>query len=272
MGSDVVCSTTMGNARASESGMDNRTIPRFLYVSNLYDYKGINDMEALSNAHTRGGGTNLSNTVLTSDVIPEVKVSLVENLQTGESSFSVPKENHEWFVFRTIYNQVFKAQEAFKEAQVQTYIPMHYVQKTKDGKNKRVLEPLLYNIVFAYTTREIANSFVRKPAKTSKYLRFYLDKTATKENNGYHPPLTVGFNDMQNFIRLTSIDNEHIMMVPKQHVHYKNGDMVKVIDGEFAGTIGRVARVAGQQRVVIEIQGLCIVATAYIPTGFIVKF
>ena len=29
VGSDVVCSTTMGNARASESGTDNRTIPRF---------------------------------------------------------------------------------------------------------------------------------------------------------------------------------------------------------------------------------------------------
>lgn len=29
VGSNVVCSTTMGNARASESGIDNRTIPRF---------------------------------------------------------------------------------------------------------------------------------------------------------------------------------------------------------------------------------------------------
>lgn len=29
VGSDVVCSTGLGNARASISGMDNRTIPRF---------------------------------------------------------------------------------------------------------------------------------------------------------------------------------------------------------------------------------------------------
>lgn len=229
-------------------------------------------MEALSNAHAREGETNPSNTGLPSILSPKVQTSSVENLQTGESSFCVPKENHEWFVFRAIYNQVFKAQEAFREAHVQTYIPMHYVQKTRDGKKKRILEPLLSNIVFAYTTREMANSLVRKPAKTSKYLKFYLDKTTSKESNGYHPPLTVGFNDMQNFIRLTSIDNEHIMLVSKQHVHYKSGDMIKVIDGEFTGTIGRVARVAGQQRVVIEIQGLCIVATAYIPTGFIVKF
>lgn len=45
--------------------------------------------------------------------------------------------------------------------------------------------------------------------------------------------------------------------------------MVKVIDGEFKGVTGRVARIAGQQRVVVEISGLCLVATAYIPTDFI---
>ena len=32
---------------------------------------------------------------------------------------------------------------------------------------------------------------------------------------------------------------------------------------------GKVARVAGQQRVVIELPGVCLVATAYIPTAFI---
>lgn len=45
--------------------------------------------------------------------------------------------------------------------------------------------------------------------------------------------------------------------------------MVKVIDGEFKGVTGRVARIAGQQRVVVEISGLCLVATAYIPNGFL---
>ena len=34
VGSDVVCSTIIGNARASTRGMDNRTIPRFFYVNN----------------------------------------------------------------------------------------------------------------------------------------------------------------------------------------------------------------------------------------------
>ena len=56
-----------------------------------------------------------------------------------------------------------------------------------------------------------------------------------------------------------------------EQCHYKSGDIVKVIAGEFEGVTGKVARIAGQQRVVVEISGLCLVATAYIPTDFIIK-
>lgn len=47
--------------------------------------------------------------------------------------------------------------------------------------------------------------------------------------------------------------------------------MVRIVDGDFAGVVGRVARIAGQQRVAVEINGLCIVATAYIPKSFICR-
>ena len=89
------------------------------------------------------------------------------------------------------------------------------------------------------------------------------------EENGKHPPLTIPFAAMTNFIKATSTDNEHVRIVSPEQCHYKSGDIVKVIDGEFEGVTGNVARIAGQQRVVLEISGLCLVATAYIPTDFI---
>ena len=76
---------------------------------------------------------------------------------------------------------------------------------------------------------------------------------------------------MMNFIRLTSIDNEHIMLVDEKQCRYKGGDIVKIVDGDFCGVIGRVVRVAGQQRVAVTVNGLCTVVTAYIPTAFIRK-
>lgn len=74
---------------------------------------------------------------------------------------------------------------------------------------------------------------------------------------------------MENFIRLTSIENDHIMLVEPEHVHYKSGDEVRIIGGVFKGITGRVARVSGQTRVVVSIEGVCCVATAYIPNAFL---
>ena len=59
------------------------------------------------------------------------------------------------------------------------------------------------------------------------------------------------------------------MFVNESQCHYKSGDIVKVIDGLFRGVEGRVARVAGQQRVVLSLSNIGLVATAYIPTAFI---
>lgn len=122
---------------------------------------------------------------------------------------------------------------------------------------------------FVYATRETVNSIIKKKGEETSVLKFYLDKTKPLEDNGKHPPLTIPFTSMTNFIKATSTDSEHVRIVSAEQCHYKSGDIVKVIDGEFKGVTGRVARIAGQQRVVVEMSGLCLVATAYIPNGFL---
>ena len=146
---------------------------------------------------------------------------------------------------------------------------MHYVIKKEIGKKKRILQPLLPNLFFVYATREAVNSIIKKKGDETSILKFYLDKTKPLEENGKHPPLTIPFTTMTNFIKATSTKNEHVRIVSSEQCHYKSGDIVKVIGGEFEGVTGKVARIAGQQRVVVEISGLCLVATAYIPTDFI---
>ena len=146
---------------------------------------------------------------------------------------------------------------------------MHYVQKIIQDKKKRVLEPLLPNIIFVYATPESITSVVKKPPYNS-FINFYLNHFKQDEY-GKNPPLTVGYNDMMNFINVTSVDNEHIRVVEPERCHYKSGDVVRVTDGDFKGVTGRVARVSGQQRVVVELEGLCLVATAYVPSSFLMK-
>ncbi|WP_443925124.1 UpxY family transcription antiterminator [Prevotella sp.] len=221
-------------------------------------------MNALVNAHTRNDDNLSPCTGLISNVLPEAQRS-----QTGVSSDYVHKKEYHWFVLRVTYNRTQKACDIIANADVQSYMPMHYIIKKEIGKKKRILQPLLPNLFFVYTTREIANSIVKKKDEDTPILKYYLDKTRPKETNGKHPPLTIPFDAMTNFIKATSTESDHVRIVSNEQCHYKSGDIVKVIDGEFKGVTGRVARIAGQQRVVVEIAGLCMVATAYIPSAFL---
>ena len=221
-------------------------------------------MNALVNAHTRNDDNLSPCTGLISKVLPEAQRS-----QTGVSSDYVHKKEYHWFVLRVTYNRTQKACDIIANADVQSYMPMHYIIKKEIGKKKRILQPLLPNLFFVYTTREIANSIVKKKDEDTPILKYYLDKTRPKETNGKHPPLTIPFDAMTNFIKATSTESDHVRIVSNEQCHYKSGDIVKVIDGEFKGVTGRVARIAGQQRVVVEIAGLCMVATAYIPSAFL---
>ena len=137
------------------------------------------------------------------------------------------------------------------------------------SKKKRVLEPLIPNILFVYATPEKVEAYVKHTPALS-YLSYYYNHFQT-DAQGKNPPLTVPYEEMMNFIRATSVDNEHIQLVSPEQCRYKSGDLVRVVEGDFKGIVGKVARVRGQQCVVIEIEGLCMVATAYVPTAFIQK-
>ena len=97
-------------------------------------------------------------------------------------------------------------------------------------------------------------------------LSYYFDHTIHRQDNSdRNPPLTIQDDAMNNFIRLTSIKNHHILPVTSNNIQFKLGDNVVVTKGEFKGIRGRVVRIAGQQRVIVELFAGCLVATAYVP-------
>ena len=227
-------------------------------------------MDALLNADTRRGGNNPSSAGLTSSTSPEVQGQETKNSQTGVSSNCVPKGKKQWFVLRATYGRAEKALGYLQAKNVETYLPMHYVVKIVNGNRKQIKEPLLPNIIFAYMTREKTHEFVKKPALTASWIKYYTDKTKPVEpETGKNPPVIIPDNEMTNFIKLTSVNSEHIMVLPPKRCHFKKDDLVRIIEGPFTGVVGRVGRAAGQQRVFVVLEGLCNVATAYIPNDFI---
>ena len=192
----------------------------------------------------------------------------------GVSVENVPSETKRWFVLRVSYGRVIKAKAFVETKGLECYVPMRYKEVKKQGKKRIITEPLLPSFLFVYAAVEQVNSLLQdkniKVLENRALLSFYYDHTSHCENEpNKNPPLVISNAAMDNFIRLTSIKNSHIIPVTSDRIQLKLGDYVVVTEGEFKDVQGRVARIAGQQRVVVELFDGCFVATAYIPKNAI---
>lgn len=198
----------------------------------------------------------------------------IQNNKDGVSVENVLDANKQWFVLRVSYGRIIKA-KAFIEANgLECYVPLRYKEVRKHGKKRIITEPLLSSFLFVYATAEQVETLLhhnKVVANESRaLLSYYFDHTIHRQDNpDYNPPLTIRDKVMNNFIKLTSIKNPHIIPVTTDIIKLKLGDEVVVKEGEFKDIHGRVARIAGQQRVVVEIFDECFVATAYIPKNAI---
>lgn len=225
-------------------------------------------MDTLSNVYIREGGNLLSGARLTPRTFScQSKTGVsVENAPLTAEDNCEQEQQKQWFVLRVAYHHEQEVKDWLEELGIDTYLAMHDAEKEKNGKKKRVREPLIPNLLFAQATKKEIDPALAAPGNA--YLSYYYDHFRTNAY-GKNPPLIVPDRQMDNFIRLTSIDSDHILFVDRSQCHFKSGDHVVVTDGDFRGIEGRIARVARQQRVVVELDGIGCITTAYIPKAFL---
>ena len=183
---------------------------------------------------------------------------------------NVPSGNKQWFVLRVTYGRIIKAQTFVEAKGLECYVPLHYKEIWKQGKRRVITEPLIPSFIFVHASAERVDYLLQdksiKPLENRALLSYYYDHTSHCEKSPTkNPPLVISDSAMDNFIRLTSIHNPHIIPVTSENIKCKLGDEVVITEGDFKGIRGKVARIAGQQRVVVELFDRYLVATAYIP-------
>ena len=188
----------------------------------------------------------------------------------GVSVKNVPDASKQWFVLRVSYGRIVKAKEFAEAKGLECYVPLRYKEVRKQGKKRIITEPLLSSFLFVHATAEQVETLLYEIKVSTNEIRnllsYYFDHTSQRQDfPDRNPPLTICDEAMKNFIRLASIKNPHIIPVTSENIMYKLGDEVVVTECEFIGIHGRVARIAGQQRVVVELFEGCLVATAYVP-------
>lgn len=247
----------------------------------------VTDMKFADNAsiddNTHGGGEIPPCTRLTPDALPEVQEPvLAENLQSGVSirNAPLPKDIQEarrearkaraphWYALRVTYGREKKAYEYLVGKNVEAYYPTIKTVKEVDGKRKTVEESRLPNIFFAHGTEEEIKSSVYDNYNLP-FLRFYYKHTHIGSRVDKSPMIVPDSQIKALQIICDADASDNVLVLQEEVKKFKEGQRVQVIEGEFKGVEGIVARFHGQQRVGIVIDGLLTAATAYIPTAFL---
>ena len=219
-------------------------------------------MNALNNASIKDENC----TGLASFAFPKAKSS-----RTGVSVEYIPFQDKRWYVFRIKYGKAQVVADSIIEDGTYVYLAKVWkdVLNKETGKKQRKLFPFM-NLLFAYVTDKEAEKYV-KESPQSRYTTYYYNHFVTYYD-GKNPPLTVSSRDLEPLVRLTALQDEHVMEVDIKACKFVSDDIVRVTFGPFKGIRGRVARIARQNRVVVNIKGLSSgLTTAYIPPCYLEK-
>ena len=237
------------------------------------------DETASLDVTTVGGGETPPRNGLASIAPPEIRSLKAKNSQTGVSTKNAlsanekPTDNQKdslhWYALRTTYGREKKAYDYMVSKGVTAFLPTINSVKLINGKRKEVTESRLPNIFFAYGTEDQIKTYVYDNVNLP-FLRFYYrhEHICGKTEKS---PMIIPNNQMESLKIICEAEAEDIIISGTDIPKFETGQMVRVVEGQFKGVIGQVARYQGQQRVGVTIDGLLTIATTYIPTAFLKK-
>ena len=154
-----------------------------------------------------------------------------------------------------------KVKRELDSIHIENFLPMKYRIIVRGEKKIKELVPAIHNLIFVYITPEDLKSY---KATTALPIRYIMNRE-TRE------PIVIPEQQMQNFIAVAGNPTEQIVYLDPDVSNFKKGDKVKIIGGVFEGAEGYFIRIKGDRRVVVCINGIAAVATAFIHPSLVKK-
>lgn len=144
------------------------------------------------------------------------------------------------------------------------YFAPFYIDTFTNAKGKRVEveRPLVPSLFFMKCSKRQAFGLEREMMGRA---RLYRRHTAGRQ------PIKIPPGQMKMFMMVTSGGREGLEFFEDGAFNWQKGERVRVIDGKFKGLEGEIKRIKGDHRLVVAVEGVCAVATAYIPRCFLEK-
>lgn len=171
------------------------------------------------------------------------------------------KQEKQWYALKVFYNRYEDLVKLLHRDGCETYIAMKRVKSVRGGIEKWTERPLISSLLFVKCEEKFLLKF--KYEFNSMFL-FYRDL-----NNG--APAPVSQKEMDIFRIVTSTRDSDLQYIGESVPGLQKGDRVRVLSGPFAGAEGYIRRIKNDRRLLVEIEGVAVVATPFIHPSLLVK-
>ena len=165
------------------------------------------------------------------------------------------KENEvHWFPMRISHSSQtrlaeIKARLDQEQTVMHTYVPYEFV---KVSPTKMDFIPSLVNYIFVQTSLEKLRK-IKGNKSSYEALRFIMHPTYDEDYNKSTEILYISDKRMDDFIRVTTEENEKVIFLDNMDYACKPSQEVQITEGPFTGVTGRIKRIRGNRCVVILI-------------------
>ena len=163
-----------------------------------------------------------------------------------------------WFAIRVTYSREMALKGYLDQYGIESFIPMHYKEFIKGERKVRKLVPChSQSGIRAVESREDGRNQERR-FRSRFLLRYIMDRERRE-------PLVVPDRQMSSFhSRGRGLRRAGGLSRLSRLLSLREGDRVRITGGVFAGVEGVFLRVKGDRRVVVSIEGVMAVATAFV--------
>lgn len=119
-----------------------------------------------------------------------------------------PQNEQQWYAIRVTYSREMAAKSYLDSIGIESYVPMHFAERTYGGKRRKVWEPLIHNLLFIRTS---ADRLREIKATTTLPIRYIMDRESKS-------PTVIPERQMQDFMAVVATQNEHVEIVAPQDV------------------------------------------------------
>lgn len=181
------------------------------------------------------------------------KIEIIDSERRLARRILPPPDEPRWFAMSAPYSRELKAQAELEARGVENYVPMRCELVTKGAVKKKVMVPVIHNLIFVHSTKEKIQNLKR----SIPYLQY-----RTNREDGKNVPIVVPEKQMQDFMLICGSTDAGAKVYAPGEIDIPKGARVRITGGDFQGVEGMFVKLAGKRGRCVVVQ-IPVVANAF---------